>query len=254
MLREASISGHISAKAATGSMMKRLSNRIFQGRPFLFSPRHCDDRSPASRRRGEGGGQPISSGITSSLLLIIFLGVTLYLTGCVMTSRYKIETKKEAVPEDSLKEISEESTENDRIVNPDTVLPEIEKIPVNTELNRSKMMKGISGMIGTPYSFSGTDENGIDCSGFTAKIFGQIGKTLPHSTVEQYRMTMPVSENDKRFGDLVFFNTTGESPSHVGIFLGGGYFAHASVSAGVTISSLESTYYKRRYVGMRRLP
>jgi len=189
----------------------------------------------------------------SSLLHLLTIVSMLYLTGCVMTSRYKIETKKEAIPADSLKEMSEESNENDHVVNPDVVIPEIEKIPVTTELNREKMMTGISGMIGTPYSFSGTDENGIDCSGFTAKIFASIGKTLPHSTAEQYRMTSPVSEDDKRFGDLIFFNTSGESPSHVGIFLGDGYFAHASVSAGVTISSLESTYYKRRYVGARRV-
>ena len=177
----------------------------------------------------------------------------LYLTGCVMTSRYRIETKKEAVPEDSLKEVSEESTENDHVVNNDTVIPEPEKIPANMEANRSIMMQGISGMIGTPYSFSGVDEHGIDCSGFTLKIFGLIGKTLPHSTAEQYRMSAPVPEDDRCFGDLIFFNTSGDSPSHVGIYLGGGYFAHASVSAGVTISSLESSYYKRRYVGARRV-
>ncbi|MFI5253807.1 MAG: C40 family peptidase, partial [Bacteroidota bacterium] len=107
---------------------------------------------------------------------------------------------------------------------------------------------------GTPYSFSGVNQDGIDCSGFTVKIFALIGKILPHSTVEQYRMTNPITEGNRSFGDLIFFNTSSELPSHVGIYLGGEYFAHASVSSGVIISSLESSYYKRRYVGVRRVP
>ena len=56
-----------------------------------------------------------------------------------------------------------------------------------------------------------------------------------------------------QFGDLVFFNTTGRSPSHVGIYLEDDLFAHASVTYGVTISSLESTYYRKRLVGARRV-
>jgi len=41
--------------------------------------------------------------------------------------------------------------------------------------------------------------------------------------------------------------------SHVGIYLGDDLFAHASVTQGVTISSLESTYYKRRYAGAKKI-
>jgi murein DD-endopeptidase / murein LD-carboxypeptidase len=62
-----------------------------------------------------------------------------------------------------------------------------------------------------------------------------------------------VEKEQLRFGDLVFFNTTGYAPSHVGIYIEDDLFAHASVTQGVTISSMESTYYRKRFVGARRV-
>jgi cell wall-associated NlpC family hydrolase len=80
-----------------------------------------------------------------------------------------------------------------------------------------------------------------------------IGKLLPRSSAEQFRIGIPVHSEDLKFGDLLFFDTTGEPASHVGVYLGDDLFAHASVSLGVTISSLESYYYKQRYNGARRV-
>ena len=56
-------------------------------------------------------------------------------------------------------------------------------------------------------------------------------------------------------GDLVFFKTRRRRApvSHVGIYVGQNLFAHASTKHGVVISSLEHPYYKRTYVGARRL-
>jgi lipoprotein Spr len=53
-------------------------------------------------------------------------------------------------------------------------------------------------------------------------------------------------------GDLVFFNTRG-GVSHVGVYLGEGYFTHSSSSAGVTISSLDDNYYSKKYIGGGRV-
>ncbi len=123
-----------------------------------------------------------------------------------------------------------------------------------TGINKKKVMDEILALVGTPYSLNGTGGSGIDCSGFTASVYANaIGKDLPHSASAQFLSSRKVEDEDKKFGDLVFFNTTGEVPSHVGIYLGEDLFAHASVSSGVTISSLESSYYKKRYVGVRRV-
>jgi len=129
-----------------------------------------------------------------------------------------------------------------------------EKNAAISNLDQAKMMREISKMMGVSYKLGGVDDDGIDCSAYTMNVYkNSIGKSLPRSSAEQYRIGEAVEHDDLKFGDLVFFNTTGEPASHVGIFLGDDLFAHASVSLGVTISSLESFYYKKRYEGARRI-
>lgn len=119
---------------------------------------------------------------------------------------------------------------------------------------REKVMEEILIMLGVPYAYGGEDENGIDCSAFTRRIYNNaLERNLPRTSEEQIREGEKVQKNSLHFGDLVFFNTNGTIPSHVGIFLEDDLFAHASESFGVTISSLQSSYYNSRYVGARRI-
>lgn len=125
---------------------------------------------------------------------------------------------------------------------------------LQTPIDRKRVMTEVLNLIGTPYAFGNSSEEGMDCSAFTAYIYqNAIGRQLPRSTTDQYQIGRTVGSGRLRFGDLLFFNTTGETPSHVGIFIGDDLFAHASVSWGVTISSLQSSYYKKRYIGARRV-
>lgn len=97
-------------------------------------------------------------------------------------------------------------------------------------------------------------KDGMDCSGFTCAIFSQTyGVKLPRTTKGQFGIGTPAENETWKIGDLLFFNTTGEIPSHVGIYLGGEKFAHASTSRGVIISSLLDPYYMKRLVGVRRV-
>jgi cell wall-associated NlpC family hydrolase len=123
-----------------------------------------------------------------------------------------------------------------------------------TGLNRDRFLMEVIGYLGVPYVWGGNGREGIDCSGFTAQVYKTAAKKLlPRSAREQFGAGPPVSVAELQFGDLVFFNTTGRVPSHVGVYIEDDLFAHASVTRGVTLSSLESTYYKKRYVGARRI-
>lgn len=105
----------------------------------------------------------------------------------------------------------------------------------------------------TRYRYGGTTKKGIDCSSFSGQLtYDVYGCLLPRTAREQYQSTTRVGKEDLREGDLVFFNTTG-GISHVGVFLGSGYFVHAGSSNGVTISHLDEPYFAKRYRGAGRV-
>lgn len=107
--------------------------------------------------------------------------------------------------------------------------------------------------LGVPYVWGGTSYGGVDCSGFVYAVFEHNGIDLPRTADSQFEMGKPVSTRDLQPGDLVFFQTYAPGASHVGIYLGGGRFVHASASDGVRIDELSMDYYAERYLGARRL-
>lgn len=126
----------------------------------------------------------------------------------------------------------------------------------DTTTLKEKVLLEIIRYLDTPYKYGGTSTDGIDCSAFTQNIFKTtLSIDLLRSASDQYSQGEIVgSKDDLQFGDLVFFDTQrGVSPGHVGIYIGDELFAHASTSQGVTISSMDQSYYQSRYVGARRI-
>ena len=130
-------------------------------------------------------------------------------------------------------------------------------IPANIDLSqiadlRQSIADSAMNWIGVPYSYGGSSRSGTDCSGFTMSVFSQYGYGLWHGASDQYAQCRSVTTEQRDIGDLVFFNWGG-GISHVGIYLGGGTFVHASTSSGVIISSLYDNYYANSYVGAGRI-
>ncbi|MHB9093219.1 MAG: C40 family peptidase [Eubacteriales bacterium] len=107
---------------------------------------------------------------------------------------------------------------------------------------------------GTPYKRNGQSPEGFDCSGFTRYVFKAGGGIdLPRTSAEQARVGTAVSRNNLEPGDIVYFNTSGEGVSHVGIFIGGDAFISSTTSVGVKVDSLADEYWNKRYLGARRV-
>lgn len=96
--------------------------------------------------------------------------------------------------------------------------------------------------VGNRYVWGGTSlKNGVDCSGFTMKIYSKYGISLPHHAASQANYGTKVTAATIRPGDLIFYSKGG-AINHVGIYIGNGQVLHASSpTTGIKISSM---YYR----------
>jgi lipoprotein Spr len=103
--------------------------------------------------------------------------------------------------------------------------------------------------LGVSYKYGGSDKSGIDCSSFAGLLYQQIfNLQLPRTSVEQSSLITPSDRENLKEGDLVFFSLGKKRIGHVGVYLGGRKFVHASTKKGVTIDNLDYEYYLKRYV------
>lgn len=130
--------------------------------------------------------------------------------------------------------------------------PEIKPVP---QPRRSALIEDALSLQGVPYRYGKeSPQEGFDCSGFVKYVYGKQGILLPRTVREMASTLPPVSKYDIRSGDLVFFNTSGKTYSHVGIFIQDDKFIHAPSrrTGHVLVSSMNNNYWRKRYVGARR--
>ena len=107
--------------------------------------------------------------------------------------------------------------------------------------------------LGTKYVYGGSDlKNGVDCSGFTMKVYEHFGYSLPHGATLQSKMGRPVSTEDLMPGDLVFYSDDdGKTMYHVAMYAGNGEIIHSDGSVHISDAAFS---YGGPYKAVRLLP
>ncbi|WP_207494383.1 C40 family peptidase [Aridibaculum aurantiacum] len=122
------------------------------------------------------------------------------------------------------------------------------------KLNNVSMLKTIDEWWGTRYCMGGSTKSCIDCSAFTQTVMQSVyNLNIPRTAQEQFNYTERINLEDLNEGDLVFFQTSGRSISHVGVYLLNNKFVHAATSGGVMVSDLNDSYWQPRFKGAGRV-
>lgn len=127
-------------------------------------------------------------------------------------------------------------------------------LPPDLDVRQVALLREAFSYLGVPYVWAGNTRSGLDCSGFVKNVFATQGISLPRHSGDQARVGTPVAWEELRAGDRLYFDMKGAGRvSHTGIYVGNGYFIHASTNQGkVGVDSLLKPNYYKALVGARR--
>ncbi len=122
-----------------------------------------------------------------------------------------------------------------------------------------QVIKEARSFTGTPYKFGGTSRAGMDCSGLLLISYQKVGKKVPRTSEEQYKLGKPLKENQILPGDWLFFSKKKGSKkiAHVGLVTEvkaskNIQFIHSTTKLGVVEDNLYAPYYYEIFLGARR--
>lgn len=121
----------------------------------------------------------------------------------------------------------------------------------------AQLMQEATKYIGFPYQWGGsTPETSFDCSGFVCWVYTHSEvHNLPRTTAQQiYNQCTPVSKDEVKPGDLVFFTGTYQSSNpvtHIGIYVGDNQMLHCGDPIGY--ANLGNSYWVKHFYGFGRL-
>ncbi len=245
-------------KKAAGKKSATVPFNELRRRPMVITQPQTADKQPA----GLATKTENTSTATDSTRTVIILHDTV--DNKSIAKATAIKTNSEAV-KDSL--LAEEASERSQPATEEPaplqlsdedslVLKYAELINVEqSKITNYPLYQFIDDWYGTRYRWGGADNNGIDCSAFSQKLYDEVfGMELPRTSRQQHRTCIRIKEIDEaNEGDLIFFRIHRILVSHVGVYLANGYFVHASRSKGVVISNLNNKYWSRRYAGCGRM-
>lgn len=105
---------------------------------------------------------------------------------------------------------------------------------------RDSLVALAKAQLGRRYVYGGqSPERGFDCSGLVKYVMDAFHLDLPRTARQQAKAGLALGRDTAalRPGDLLTFGRSREGVSHIGIYVGGGRFIHASSVAGRVIES-----------------
>jgi len=140
-------------------------------------------------------------------------------TGDVALLDYRVQVRMPDSPPSSDPSIG--STES-------TPSPEISS---DADPRTAVLLREAFSYLGVPYVWAGNTRSGLDCSAFLKKVFATAwGIDLPRHSGDQAKYGSVVTSTDYlQAGDRLYFDMGRKGRiSHCGIYIGNGYFIHAS--------------------------
>jgi hypothetical protein len=111
--------------------------------------------------------------------------------------------------------------------------------------------------LGWPYVWGGSSPaTSFDCSGFVSWVLNQTGWNFGRLGARGlYNICTPISPEQAKPGDLIFFNYTYNAPqphlpTHVGIYVGDGMMLHCGNPIGY--ASINTPYWQKHFYGFGR--
>lgn len=139
---------------------------------------------------------------------------------------------------------SETSVKSNYIVDKYATQLKVDKKDIKNE----KLYSFIDEWYAVPYKYAGFEKTGIDCSGFTCKLYESVySKKISRASKDIYASSKELELKDLNEGDFVFFKIESKNVSHVGVYLQNNKFVHASTKKGVIINDLNEPYYKKYF-------
>lgn len=189
-------------------------------------------------------------GIQIAFIVLVISCLTAQLSSAQFS---RTKNRKYKLPDAPEKEVVKDRG----VLDPDTLRFQFHSQKTGLKIDTSANLELYYNMyewLGTRYRFGGESKKGIDCSGFTGIMYENVYKrSLPRDSRSMYKLSKPISKEEMKEGDLVFFRIRRGQVSHVGIYLGNNKFVHSATSSGVIISDLREDYYRRYFYKAGRL-
>lgn len=128
-----------------------------------------------------------------------------------------------------------------------------------TSVNRGRIADLALAQNGKPYVLGGNGPSNFDCSGLAYYAMTNSGYSVQRfsaSAYSEYSSWAKITKTSSlQKGDLVFFRSdTSNYIGHMGVYIGGGQFVHASSGQGrVMVSDFNNTYWARNFAFGRRV-